>query len=751
MKEKKEGDDFKNFILGMEQFLTSLSAIKKTGLAGKLWGQPAISFEIASHNRGNEIFFYIAFPRSLTQTFENQLHGSFPDAHIKKVSDYNIFSLEGATAGAAAIQKESPLLPIKTYQKLGADPLENIVSAFSQIKEFGEGAAIQIVLRPHQQKLKTLADKAIKRLKGGEGRKSVFGKKSFFDALIDIFSGSKQGGEGKALAPDEELVKMVEEKSSKVLFDCNIRLIASAKTVAETDKIFQSLSAGFLQLRNPSGNELLIKELHGKKLRSLVENFSFRMFDEKYSIPLGVDEIASIYHFPRSKKSAPGVRMLKTHESAPPLNLPKEGMVVGKSLFRGEEQMVRFKKEDRRRHFYTIGQTGTGKSVLMQNMAVQDIKNGEGVCIIDPHGETIEKILPLIPRERFEDVIYFDPGDTARPLGLNMLEYDTRFPEQKSLIVNELLEIFNKLFNMSIAGGPMFEQYFRNAAMLVMEDPASGNTLLEIERVLVDKDFREYKLSKNKNIVVETFWRQIAEKASGEQSLANMVPYITNKFDNFLSNEIMRPIIVQERSSFNIREVMDQRKILLINLSKGKLGELNSNLLGLIIVGKMLMASLSRVDTPEDERKDFYLYIDEFQNVTTKSIATILSEARKYKLNLIVTHQFIGQLEEDIKKAIFGNVGSICSFRIGSDDAEYLEKQFAPVFSAEDLLNIDNYHAYLKLLIDGQTSKAFNIKTVAPEIGNPELASYIKNLSKSKYGRPREEVEEEIRKKHQKL
>ena len=294
----------------------------------------------------------------------------------------------------------------------------------------------------------------------------------------------------------------------------------------------------------------------------------------------------------------------------------------------------------------------------------------------------------------------------------------------------------------------MFEQYFRNAALLVMEDPESGNTLLEIEKILADKSFRDYKLSKSKNIVVDMFWRQIAEKAGGEASLQNMVPYVVSKFDTFLANDIMRPIIAQEKSSFNVREAMDNKKILLLNLSKGRLGELNSSLLGLIMVGKILMAALSRVNMPEAERQDFYLYIDEFQNVTTKSIATILSEARKYKLDLILTHQFIGQLEEDIKKAVFGNVGSICAFRIGSDDGEYMEKQFAPTFTAPDLLNIDNRNAYLKLLVDGQTTKPFNIKTIAPEKGNPEMAEYIKQLSRSKFARPREEVEEGIRRRH---
>jgi hypothetical protein len=435
-------------------------------------------------------------------------------------------------------------------------------------------------------------------------------------------------------------------------------------------------------------------------------------------------------------------------EAAPPLNLPQSGLLLGKSLFRGEERNVFMNEDDRRRHFYIIGQTGTGKSVLLKNMIAQDIEAGRGVCFIDPHGSDLQDILSRIPKERMDDLIYFNPGDTQRPMGLNMLEYDPNYPEQKTFIVNELLGIFNKLFDMKTAGGPMFEQYFRNAVMLVMDDPSSGNTLFEVSRVLSDKAFREFKLSKCSNPITKSFWKEVAEKAGGEASLANMVPYITSKFDNFLSNDIMRPIISQEKSAFNFRKVMDEGKILLVNLSKGRLGDLNSNLLGLIIVGKLLMASLSRVDMPESERKDFYLYIDEFQNVTTDSIATILSEARKYRLELTIAHQYIGQLEESIKKAVFGNVGSMAAFRIGAEDAEFLKNQFEPVFNSHDLLNIDNYNAYLKLLVEGQTSRPFNIQTVPFKKGDPELGKMMAQLSSSRYGRTKMEVEEEINKRY---
>jgi hypothetical protein len=406
--------------------------------------------------------------------------------------------------------------------------------------------------------------------------------------------------------------------------------------------------------------------------------------------------------------------------------------------------------EDRLRHMYVIGQTGTGKTTLLKRMIRQDIMNGEGVCMIDPHGSDIQDVLSYVPKERLEDLVYFDPSNTARPMGLNMLEFDQRFPEQKTFVVNEMLSIFNKLFDMKVAGGPMFEQYFRNSVMLVLEDPESGNTLLDVSRVLSNKQFRDMKISKCKNPLVVQFWKEIAEKAGGEASLANIVPYIVSKFDVFLQNDIMRPIISQEKSAFNFREIMDNKKILLVNLSKGRLGDINANLIGLIVVGKILMAALSRVDSFGKNLPAFYLYIDEFQNVTTDSISTILSEARKYKLSLTVAHQFIAQLEEKIRDSVFGNVGSIAAFRVSSEDAEYLEKQFAPVFTARDLMNIDNLNCYVKMLSLGRPEKPFNLFVPFPPKGDSSFIDKVKELSSLKYGKDREIVEAEIMKKYEK-
>ena len=407
-------------------------------------------------------------------------------------------------------------------------------------------------------------------------------------------------------------------------------------------------------------------------------------------------------------------------------------------------------QDDRLRHFYTIGQTGTGKTTFLKHMIAQDIQNGEGVCFIDPHGVDIQDVLALIPKERYEDLIYFDPSNTAHPMGLNMLEYDVRFPEQKTFVVNEMLSIFDKLFDMKTAGGPMFEQYFRNAVLLTIEDPTGGSTLLDVSRVLASKEFRELKLSRCQNPVVTQFWKEVAEKAGGEASLQNIVPYITSKFDNFLANEIMRPIIAQERSAFNFREIMDKKKILLVNLAKGRLGDLNANLIGLILVGKILMAALSRVDSFGKELPPFFLYIDEFQNVTTPSISSILSEARKYRLALIIAHQFIKQLDEKIRDSVFGNVGSLAMFRVGAEDAEFLAKQLEPVFTEQDLLNLDNRNAYLKLLVNGRPVKPFSLETLPPPEGQRENIEKLKELSFLKFGRSKEEVETEIAAKYAK-
>ena len=460
---------------------------------------------------------------------------------------------------------------------------------------------------------------------------------------------------------------------------------------------------------------------------------------------LNSEEIASFFHLPISSTNIPRIKWLKSKEAPPPVDLPAEGLLIGESDYRGETKPVFLLDEDRRRHLYLVGQTGTGKSTLIYNMAMEDIRKGKGVGVLDPNGDLIQDILASIPQERVDDLILFDPTDIDRPLGMNILEYDHGKPEYKTFIVNEVQGIFNRLFPPE-SMGPMFEQYMRNALLLLMEDSENEpSTLTEVPRIFTDTDYRERRLTRIKNPAVQDFWRNEAIKAGGEAALANMTPYITSKFNNFIANDYIRPIISQVKSAFDFRQVMDEGKILLVNLSKGRLSDINAGLLGMVIVGKMQMAAFSRADTMDQEqRKDFYMYIDEFQNFTTDSIATIFSEARKYRLNLIVAHQYIGQLTEKIRDAVFGNVGSIVALRVGAPDAEFLVKQFVPVFNENDLVNIDNLNAYVKLLIRGATSKPFNIKITRDFRNDYEWAIKLRELNRLKYGMDRMQIEAEV-------
>ena len=758
----QEGDkrDPKETFFAMEQLYSGLLLLKKGGFFTFFSGRPVIAFEIALPSVGEDAVLYAAVPNYFSSIFEKQIHSLFPSSVVERSEDYNIFNAAGASKGLRLALEKHALLPIKTYERLGRDPFSVIAGAFSKLKTESDGAAVQILLRPSAKPLNATGKEVVKEIrKGKKLSEALSSRKGFWSGMAEAAGVFALGSSKSAKElqkpqqpPDEELARLVESKAAKPGFDVNIRIFASAENEADAERILRELEGTFVQFTEAQGNSFKSTELKGKELDRGVYQFSFRLFNASSKFYLNTEELASIFHFPYGGLPESKLLFLKSREAPAPSGLPKEGLLLGKNVFRGDETPIYITKDDRRRHLYIIGQTGTGKTFFMKNMIRQDIEKGEGVCFIDPHGDTIKEILGYIPKERIEDVIYFDPSDVERPIGINFLEYDTRFPEQKTFLVNELFSIFQKLYgDVPEALGPMFQQYFRNATLLVMEDPPSGNTLLEIERVLVDQEFRDLKLSRTSNIVVTTFWKQIAEKAGGEASLQNIVPYITSKFDTFLANEIMWPIVAQEKSSFNIRDAMDEGKILLINLSKGRLGELNSALLGLILVGRILMASFSRVEMEEAKRRDFYLYIDEFQNVTTDSISTILSEARKYRLSLTIANQYIGQLEEKIKKAVFGNVGTMVTFRIGSDDGEFMEKQFQPVFTAQDLLNIDNRNAYIKFLIEGKTTRPFNIRSYDVPEGNKTVAAAVRDLSRLKYGRPREEVEKEIRRRQEKF
>lgn len=742
-----EKKGFKDFIQAMEQFYAGMMSIGDTRENSK---QKYFTLEIALSNDGSDVRFYAGVPRAKIDLFEKQVLGFYHDAKIEEVTDdYNVFTDNGGHAGSFAYLSELELRPLKTSENIDHDPMNAIVNAFSKLKGRGEGAAVQFVIVPEGDGLNKTYSEVIWKMKNEKIKAK--------QALSEVTSFTRATGKalkqlifGVKVKDDKEVhekeIELITNKIKAPIVRTAIRIIASAENSDRAEAIRDEIEATFNQFEESNSNAIVWHHVSKKQTTDFFYDFSFRQLRDEETIAVNLKELSALFHFPIGVSANPALKQAKAAIAPAPSEIVDDGkgVLLGVNEYRGTEKKVYMSREDRVRHFYVIGQTGTGKTTILKNMIIQDIKNGDGVCFIDPHGSDLADILANIPPERIDDVIYFDPAYTARPMGLNMLEYDPKYPEQKTFVVNELLAIFNKLFDMKVAGGPAFEQYFRNSALLVMEDPESGMTLLEIGRVLADKAFRDLKLSRCKNPIIKQFWEN-AEKTTGEQSLANFVPYITNKFDVFISNDIMRPVVSQEKSVFNFREIMDNKKILLVNLSKGRLGDINANLIGLVLVGKITMAALSRVDIlGKGQVNDFYLYIDEFQNVTTDSIATILSEARKYRLSLNIAHQYIEQLEENIKNAVFGNVGSMAVYRVSPENAEVFAKQFEPVFTPSDIIKLENFNAYLKILVKGVPVKPFNIRAFPPPKGNPEIVDELKELSYLKFGRPRDEVESEI-------
>ncbi len=734
---------------GMEQFYAGMQTV--TGSKSELF----YTIEIAVSDKTDEIIFYVAVPNEFVNLFEKHAQSLFPNAILhEQQNDYNIFVPGGTSMISVAELKRHPIYPLKEYESFEKDPLAVLLNAFSKIEKDGGGAAIQVVIGGGAEHYHATYNGIIHRMERGENtdtaiRKSTLSGELFegFKSMITSSSAKKKDENEHETKKDLDKIELFNKKIATPIQSTNIRLAVSAQNEGRARQILTELESSFNQFQNTKGNQMVFKELKGAQKLLELRHFSFREYNKSRCLPLSINELATIIHFPaEGVESSPQFKQSRAKHAPAPVGLPKHGTLLGENEFRNMKTEVYLTPLDRLRHLYVIGQTGTGKTTLLKNMIIQDIREGAGVCMIDPHGTDIVDVLSAVPPERMDDVIYFDPSNMETSMGLNMLEYDARFPEQKTFVVNELFSIFQKLYGANPESmGPMFEQYFRNATLLVLEDPESGNTLLDISRVMADSLYRARKLAKAKNPVVVQFWKQIATKAGGEAQLENIVPYIVSKFDVFTANDYMRPIIGQQTSSFNFRDIMDNKKIFLVNLAKGRLGEINANLLGMIIVGKILMAALSRVDDMKMGYPPFYLYIDEFQNVTTNSIASILSEARKYKLGLTIAHQFIAQIDERIRDAVFGNVGSMAVFRIGPDDAAFLEKQFAPTFSASDLMNIENRNAYVRMLADGVPTPPFSMHTMRPHEIDVEYAQQLMEYSTLKYGTARNVVDEEIR------
>ncbi len=746
--ENETPPDLKETISVMEQFLTSLSGFFQAGVDGWFGRQPVFSLEIVA--RHNEIRFFIGTPKEFETSVEKHILGFYPEAQVERSQAFRITEPGYAMVGGQLKLLKKFIFPIQTYMEVESDPLQAITTSLSKMGPDSR-ALVQILIQPMDNTWRAATETAIRQVQdgkvimGGAGPAWMKVLQGVSKAVSESQKNKQQDQSPyKMLNPSQQQQqKLFQDKGAKLAFKTSINVLTVAPQKEEAQFQLSNILSAFSQYNTALSNGFKAKRI--KKFKEFLTFTLLRIPSYKAMI-LNTAEITSLFHIPNYSIDTPGIVWLLAHYAPAPPNVPNaphEGILLGENIFRGQRRNIYLKHEDRRRHLYAIGMTGTGKSTFFESLLLQDIREGRGVCAIDPHGDMVENVLRKIPRERAKDVIYFDPGNLEKPMGLNLLEWQQ--PEERDFLINEFLQIFYKLFDPNRTGmiGPQFEHWARNAALTVMANP-EGGTLIEIPRLFTDDKFRDNLLQYVTDPVVLRFWNeQLAKTADFHKS--EMYNYFISKFGRFMTNELMRNIIGQPQSAFNFREVMDQKKILLINLSKGKIGDINAQMLGMIIVAKIYTAALSRQDTEESKRNDFYLYVDEFQNLATDTFGFILSEARKYRLNLNITHQYIAQLPEEVRDAVIGNVGTIVSFRVGVSDAEFLAHQFAPVFSETDLVNIERYHAYLKFLVDNTPIRPFSMRTIPNKTPiDDNLRNAVVELSQLTYGKTRKEVEDMI-------
>lgn len=705
-----------------EQMFNALYSIKQSKWKSLFTAEDRISFEIIGLKES--ISFNILCPKELQDLVEKQVHATYPGARIKTVDEPNIFSEGGKVAFAALKLKNGSHYPIKTHTELATDPLNLITAAFSKIQE-GEGAILQMVIEPASSKWQDRAQSYVQKQREAEA--------------------GKDGKPGKVV--DHKKLDAISQKTEKLGFKVALRIVVSADSEHQAKSHLTNIIGAFNQFTSQFNTFTKTKTWlkHAFMVDFLYRYFPF--FGQGTFI-LNTEELASLFHFPNKTVETHHIEWLNAKSAPAPNKIPSSGLYLGKSIYMGQEREIYMDINDRRRHTYIVGKTGVGKSEFLKEMILQDIEAGHGVCAIDPHGEFVEDLLELMPPERAEDVVYFNPSDIEYPMGLNIMEAKTE--DQRHFIAQSVISLMYKLYDPQRTGiiGPRFEHAIRNAMLTVMSVP--GATFIELVRALTDEKYVQEILPMVKDPVVRRYWTdQIAQTSDFHKS--EVLDYIVSKFGRFVTNKTMRNIIGQSQSAFDFQNIMDEQKILLVNLSKGRLGEEDAKFLGLIIIPKILAAALGRQSIPQEQRKDFFLYVDEFQNYATEDFAVILSEARKYKLNLIVANQYIAQIQEDVKNAVFGNVGTMISFRVGVPDANFLQSEFAPTFNETDLTNIEKYHVYVKTIVNNEPVAPFSMslyKDMSAQDArkNEKLAATLRELSRLKFGRPRHLVEEEIEK-----
>ncbi len=725
-----------------------IASTLQKGFKSNFYGQRHFAFEIVA-NKGF-VYLYAAVPVSLVEVVKQAIISAYPTARMEEVAEHNIFSPVGklsGTVGGELSLKEPFAYPIATFQDIKRDTMESVLNALSTLEK-EDGAGIQILIRPADPNWAKTAKSVADEKRKGESKKSG-GELAFFwlkqIAMAFVKPPEDSGGSDKPDLSNMEQATLdaIDEKTRHPGYEVLIRVVASSNITQRSQAILANVVATFALFDAPGKNGFEFTP--ARDVDRFVTAYIMRFFPQTTNKNvLNSVELATLFHFPDQRNTPTSqLERQSSKQVDGPRNIPEEGMLLGYNIFRGVKKAIRLSLGDRQRHMYVVGQTGTGKSTFLENLALQDMLAGEGFAFVDPHGDTAEKLLAMVPRERTEDVIYFSPADMDYPMGLNLFEASS--PEQKDFLIQEAINMLYKLYDPQHQGiiGPRYEHWFRNAALTLMADP-KGATFIDIPKVFTDNKYAKQKLKFVKDQTVLDFWnKEMAQTSDYHKS--EVLGWFVSKFGAFLSNEMMRNIIGQNKSALNLREIMDNKKILLVNLSKGKTGDLNSKLLGMIFVMQFQAAAMSRANIPESERKDFCLYVDEFQNFSTESFATIMSEARKYHLNLIVANQFTTQLSEEIRDAVFGNMGTIVSFRVGQNDVDALTRYFQPLFDGEDLLRVPNFNTVVRTLVHGVPTQPFSMATLPP-LGNPnlQLAEALKQLSAAKYGRPRAVVEKEI-------
>ena len=733
--------------LAAEQMFASIHGI----LGDSKKSLDLISFEIISSGEDG-IRFFVVTPGHLAKFIEGQIYAQYPNADITYEKDYSLNN-SGlgeevyVTSGEIEMEKDS-IFPIKTFRNFEVDPLAAITGAMSEMGN-GERAWLQIIVRPVSNYWQKKSKEYISAIREGKdiGGFNIIAK---FRSLISTIGKNLSYSDSQATKKEvvklepgqEEELSEIETKMLKLGFEVRIRIVTKATTQERSEQILRDIVASFKQFTTAHLNNF-VHSVPVKTGKEIYEEYLRRYMPKEEEDILNIEELASLYHLPNISVETPNIAWSRSKKLEPPMNLPKANdgdvTIFGETDYRGHKVNFGLKRGDRARHFYLLGKTGAGKSTLFKNMFISDVLAGDGACFIDAHGDTVEELLDYIPPNRIDDVIYFNPTDIENPVGFNLLELKDK--SQRDLIADGVVEVFKKQFGDS--WGPRLQYILTNTVATALE--AQGITLLAVIRMLTDINYRKFILKQVHDPILYKFWvEEFAQMSQNPRLLAEAVSPIQNKVGRFISSAVTRNIVGQVKSTIDLREIMDNRKILLVNLAQGKLGEETASLLGGMIITRLQATAMERVDIPFEERKDFFLYVDEFQNFATDSFAKILSEARKYKLNLIMTNQYIDQLPLTVRQAIFGNVGTLGSFVVSQADASILEKEFAPVVSADDLVSLDAFSMYVKLCIDGMTSTPFSAKSLPLRYEKFHLKDEIVQKSREKYGVPRAEIEEKI-------